>query len=136
MFQHSMIELEGWLASLGPVAFSFRNDNDATLTSITDLQLRLLELQSEGETIQATADGEKRDLTEAESDEIEKVFAEFQKVELDIGRRERMEANAQRLGASQGRRTEPGDLIADGLPVGGPVAVRGPTIAPQPSDFI
>lgn len=136
----SMFALEGWLAKLGPVAFTFRNDDVAILTSITDLQLRLLELQNEAETIQATADGEKRDLTEAEEAEVEKAFSEFQKVELDIARRERMQANALRLDTPDGRQTEPGDLTdADGdqPQARAPAApARGPSIAPQPRDML
>ncbi len=136
MLQHTMIALEGWLASLGPVAFSFRNDAAPTPTSIDDLKFRLLEVHEEGETIQATADGEQRDLTEDEETEIKRVFAEFKKIELDIERRERMQANSLRLGSSDGRKTEPGDLTD--LDGGQPQAraPNAPRVAPQPVDML
>ncbi len=107
MIQHSLIELEGWLASLGQVAFAFRNDATPT---VEDLENSLVEFLNEAETIQATADGEKRDLTDEEVAETAKIWAEFEKTELDISRRKRLLANAQRLGTSRGRLTEPGDL--------------------------
>ena len=136
MIQHSMIELEGWLALLGPVAFSFRNDAAPTPTSIDDLKFRLLEVQEEMETIQATADGEKRDLTDPESTEIERCFAEFKKTELDIDRRERMQANSLLLAASPGRQTEPGDLTNSDGDQPQARASSAPRIAPQPRDML
>lgn len=73
------------------------------MKSITDLQARLVELQEVGNAIQAKADAEKRDLTAEEQTELDSVFAEFENVEKDIGRRTKLEAQESRLGAPQGR---------------------------------
>ena len=129
----TMIELEGWLACLGPVAFNFRND---AAPSIDSLALRLLEIQDETEVLQAAADGEKRVLTEDESKEIDTLFAEFESVELDIKRRKRLEANAQRLGASDGRQTEPGDLTDANGDQPQIASVIRSRIAAQPIDLL
>lgn len=76
-------------------------------------QDRLLELNEEAETLQATADAEKRDLTEEEQGKVDSIFAEFKKVEGDIARRERIEAQGKKLAERMGRRTDPNDTVLE-----------------------
>jgi HK97 family phage major capsid protein len=71
--------------------------------TIDDLKARLVELQETGKAIQAKADAEKRDLNPDEQREIEQIFNEFDGVEADIKRRERIAAQETRLGEPQGR---------------------------------
>lgn len=71
--------------------------------TIQELKARLGELNETGKAIQAKADAEKRDLTKEEQDEVDQIFAEFEDVEADIKRRERLAAQDERLGESRGR---------------------------------
>jgi HK97 family phage major capsid protein len=71
--------------------------------TIEELQARLVELNETGKAIQAKADAEKRDLTAEEQTEVDAIFAEFEQVEQDIARRERLAAQDERLGESRGR---------------------------------
>jgi hypothetical protein len=66
-----------------------------------------VELNETGKAIQAKADAEKRELTAEEQTEIDAIFAEFEQVENDIKRRERLAAQDERLGASRGRVVPP-----------------------------
>lgn len=77
------------------------------MTSIEQLKARLVELNEVGKAIQAKADAEKRDLTADEQTEIDQIFAEFEQVEADIKRRERIAAQEERLGESAGRIVPP-----------------------------
>lgn len=70
---------------------------------IEELKARLVELQETGKAIQAKADAEKRDLSADEQTELEAIFAEFDQVEADIARRQRLQAQDTRLNASAGR---------------------------------
>lgn len=84
--------------------------NDAgadTSEKIQELQDRLLELNERNMVIQATADAEKRSLSEDESSEMERNFTEFESVEQEIGRRQLILANNKKLSQPQGRQTEP-----------------------------
>lgn len=78
--------------------------------TIDDLKARLVELQETGKAIQAKADAEKRDLNVDEQKEIEQIFNEFDSVEADIKRRERIAAQESRLGEPQPRIVPPQPL--------------------------
>lgn len=71
---------------------------------INELKARLVELNETGKAIRAKADAEKRDLSNDEQVEIDAVMNEFDGIELDISRRERMSNQESRLGESSGRR--------------------------------
>lgn len=77
------------------------------MKTIEQLRARLVELQETGKAIQAKADAETRDLNADEQKELDLIFAEFESVESDIGRRERIQAQEQRLGQSTGRVVPP-----------------------------
>lgn len=74
---------------------------------IDSLQGELLDLNEKVNNIQAKADGEKRELTEDETSEIEALMAQFDEKTDEIERREKMQAQSQRLTESFGRKTEP-----------------------------
>lgn len=74
---------------------------------IRELKDRLLELNERAQVVQATADGENRQLTEDETKELDAIFAEFKAVEDDIRRREIIAEQRARLADPQGRQTEP-----------------------------
>ena len=74
---------------------------------VQDLRDSLLDLNEQVQTIQAGADGEKRDLLEDEDDAINDLLAQFKKVEKEIERRERIDAQTDKLMQSAGRVTEP-----------------------------
>lgn len=80
--------------------------------TIESLQNRLLELNEDAESIQAAADAEKRSLSEDEQKKIDSIFAEFHQVEADIARRERIQAQSDKLAQRMGRRTDPNDALA------------------------
>lgn len=80
--------------------------NEAQAETIEQLQNHLLELRDEMNNIQARADAEKRDLTEDEQKEIERIFAAFESTEADIERRSRVDEINAKMAASAGRRTE------------------------------
>jgi HK97 family phage major capsid protein len=101
----STVALQGWLEDIGPAAFLFRND----ALSIEDLQTRLLDLNEEAEAIKATAEAEGRDFTEDEQADLDRIFADFEKAEKDLERRERIVAQTARLGRSLGRQTDPAE---------------------------
>jgi HK97 family phage major capsid protein len=75
--------------------------------TIEQLRARLVELNETGKAIQAKADAEKRDLTAEEQTEVDAIFAEFEHVENDIKRREKLVAQDERLGESRGRVVPP-----------------------------
>jgi HK97 family phage major capsid protein len=90
------------LASLAGTALFF---NDAT--TIDSLRARLVELHEISKGIQAKADAAKRDLNADEQTELDAVMAEFDQVENDIKRRERIVAQETRLGQPAGRTVPP-----------------------------
>lgn len=75
--------------------------------TIQDLKDRLVELQQTSKAIQDKADAEKRQLDDDEAGEIEAIFAEFDAVDADIKRRQRIEAQETRVSSSAGRVTTP-----------------------------
>jgi HK97 family phage major capsid protein len=75
--------------------------------TIEQLKARLVELNETGKAIQAKADAEQRDLSADEQTEVDAIFGEFEQVEADIGRRERLVAQESRLGESRGRVVPP-----------------------------
>jgi len=75
--------------------------------TIEQLRARLVELNETGKAIQAKGDAEKRDLTAEEQTEVDAIFAEFEQVEADIERREKLVAQDERLGETQGRIVPP-----------------------------
>lgn len=90
------------LASLAGSAFFF---NDAT--TVDSLRTRLVELHEISKGIQAKADAAKRELNADEQTELDAVMAEFDQVENDIKRRERIQAQESRLSTPAGRVVPP-----------------------------
>lgn len=74
---------------------------------IEELKLNLLDIQAKIDTLQATADAEKRDLAEDEQSEMNKLFAAFDQTEQQIERRQRIEDQKAKLAAPSGRQSEP-----------------------------
>lgn len=79
------------------------------IKTIQDLQSELVELNNHAQAIQAKADQEGRDLTDDEQDEITRVFNNFEQIEGQIQRRERIAAQADRLNQPGQRRSEAPD---------------------------
>ena len=94
----------------------------ANSPSIHDLQVRQAEINSRAQSVQAAADAESRALTDAETDEIQALLDEFDVLQVDIERRERMNAQANHLQESGGRAASPEDPGAPSDP-GASVAV-------------
>jgi HK97 family phage major capsid protein len=80
--------------------------------TIEDLQNKLTQLTASASAIQDNADKEGRALTAEEDGEINGIFASFEATELEIKRRERMEAMNAKLAAPGPRVTEPPALPA------------------------
>lgn len=79
----------------------------AAANTIEELRSKLQELQASAQGLQDLADAEKRDLTEAETKQIADLFAAFDATELEIRRREDLQARADRIGASAARIVRP-----------------------------
>lgn len=79
----------------------------AEAQSIEDLQAELLDLTERAETIQANADGESRDLSEDEQEELERIFGEYDAAETKLKIRRRIAGLSGGLAESLGRRTQP-----------------------------
>ena len=75
--------------------------------SIEQLKARLAELHEISKGIQAKADAEKRDLKPEEHTELDSVMNEFDQVDADIKRRERVINQEARLATPEPRRTQP-----------------------------
>lgn len=71
--------------------------------TIEELKARLVELNETGKAIRAKADAEKRDLSGDEQTELDSVMNEFDGIEVDIARRDRLANQENRLSASAGR---------------------------------
>lgn len=82
-------------------------NEDDLLPQMAELQDRLIDLNEQAQTIQALADKDKRDLTEDEETEIDRISAEFEHTEAEIKRRNRITAQTLRLTQSMGRQTTP-----------------------------
>lgn len=88
------------------------------MKTIEQLKARLAELNVTAKAIQTRADEANRELTVEESTELDAVVAEFDQLEADIKRREKIDAQAGRLEKPQGRRVEPTQIenrARDGL---------------------
>lgn len=107
--------------------------------TIVGLKERLKELQDIATGIQAKADAEKRDLNSDEVTELDSVMAEFDQVELDIKRRERIEAQASRLATPGTRQTLPEPVnsgnVRPGTPVT-PMSNAGPRAGGLPNTML
>jgi HK97 family phage major capsid protein len=79
--------------------------NDAE--TLENLQNKLIELNTAGNSIQARADAEKRDLTADEQKEMSEIFASFAAVEADIERRKQLEELNAKVSAPTGRKSNP-----------------------------
>lgn len=77
------------------------------MKTLEQLKARLIELNETAKAIVAKADAENRELTAEEQREHDLVCNEFEQVEADINRRERVSAQEQRMGASRGRVVPP-----------------------------
>lgn len=93
--------LSALLAASGPVFMDVQ--------SIEDLREKLVDLHTQANTIQAQADKDGRELTTDEETSINEIFGEFDRIEADIARRERLEMQASRMSTPQPRQT-PADL--------------------------
>lgn len=96
------------------------------MNEIEKLKARLTELHDISNGIVAKADAEKRDMTVDEQTELDKVTAEFDDVLADIGRRERIAAQAASLAQPAGRRTAP-NPVAGAEPIANAAAAAQPT---------
>lgn len=79
----------------------------AKAPSIEDLQEKLNSLTASAKAVQDKADQEQRALTNEEEQEVNAIFAAFEATELEIKRRERVQAMEARLAAPGPRATEP-----------------------------
>jgi len=99
--------------------------------TIQELRALLVELTERGKSIQAKADAEKRPLTTDEQTEIEGVFAEFENVEADISRRERIAAQEDRLAKPQARAVVPMQSATDVVVPGGAGLKNSRMVSPE-----
>lgn len=76
--------------------------------AIQRLEARLVELSEDSNQIQAQADLEKRDLTEAESAKIQANVAEFERTNAEVTMRRKVQAQAAVLATPQPRAVKPG----------------------------
>src|SRR4051812_15863843 len=81
------------------------------MNTIADLRVKLGELTDRANAIQAKADTDKRDLSQEEADEIDAILNTFEKTEVEIERRTKIEAQTQRSTEGSGRRTEPTPVV-------------------------
>lgn len=86
---------------------------DTQAVTIESLQDRLIDLRDQANNIQARADAESRDLTDDEQREVEGIFAMFEATEVEIERRQRIDAINNKLATPQPRRTTPEPLASD-----------------------
>jgi HK97 family phage major capsid protein len=82
------------------------------VNEIEKLKARLVELHEISVGIQAKADAEKRDLKAEEQTELDAVMLEFDTVESDIKRRERIQAQESRLAQPAGRVSTPNPIAS------------------------
>jgi HK97 family phage major capsid protein len=104
-----MLLLQTLLAAALLNGFRFFNDDAFRDEKLEALQDRLLDLNEQAQSIQAAADAEKRDLSDEESRSLDAIFAEFEHIEAEIARRNRINAQSNKLRQSMGRQTEPQD---------------------------
>lgn len=114
-----MERLEALLVSVATPLVRFYNEADPanpddldpapTGDRLEDLQNQLLDVNQKANNIQARADAEKRALTDEEEAEIEALTQDFEMLEAEIDRRQRLIAQNARLADPTGRKTEPDD---------------------------
>jgi len=98
-----MSSIQKALAMLGGVAQKFCCE----AVTIEDLMTRQTVLSEKAQVVQAAADAEGRPLTEDEAAQIKACCDEFDALQVDIDRRERMQAQAAHLQGSVGRIVAP-----------------------------
>ena len=91
------------------------------VSNLDTLKARLTELHDISAGITAKADAEKRDLSLEEQTELDSVMNEFDSVEADIKRRERIANQATRLEEPEPRRTPVNQVAPNGANPGGSV---------------
>jgi HK97 family phage major capsid protein len=91
-----------------PANAIFLNDVDVTIQAHRDRQSELVEAQT---TIVATADAESRELTVEEKTQLDELSAEFERLDGEIDRRTRAQAQFDSLNASRGRQAAPDPTI-------------------------
>ena len=84
--------------------------------TIEEMKTRLADLHEQAKAIRATAEAEKRDMTEAETKELDTVLGEFDALHDDIERVQRIEAQARRLSEPGPRPTAPAQPSAGPTP--------------------
>jgi len=127
---NKMVELEAYLLENASIRTLIFNDG----SRIEELRDELVTLSVQAKTLQATADAEKRGLSEEEDAEIEKIFARFEFVEAEIDRREKIAETEARVADPQGRKTDPDDIVDQGDGGAGNRPPRRRKIAPTPRD--
>lgn len=99
------ILLNHLLAQFLPGTMLF-NDGDPD-SKLADLQDRLLDLNEQIQTLQATADSENRDLNDDEAASIQTLMASFDETQAELDRRKRIIQQTENLRQSMGRQSEP-----------------------------
>ena len=100
---------------------------------IKDLKDSLLDVQEQIQTIEARAEAEDRDLTEDEDHQMRSLFSQFEAVSAQIERKERIEAQREKLAKSVGRQTDPNPVEPQNAvePDAQPQARRRAILEPQ-----
>lgn len=93
----------------GSTRFLFFAEGPQDDLRLQELRQELLDINESAKTIQAQADAEKRDLTDAERKEIDQLLTRANQVQEDIARREKTNQLSARLREGQGRQTEPAE---------------------------
>ena len=84
--------------------------NPQEADALDELRGRMVEAHEKMETIRATADSEHRLLNDAETKEIDDLSDNFDALDAEVKRRERLVAQRERLGTPQRRATQPDDV--------------------------
>lgn len=103
--------------------------------TLSELQQRLPELNSEQQEILARADAEKRDLTSEEESTLEGLQEEFDRVSQRIAQIERFQDQTDRLSQGKGRKTQPAEVLSPDEPAP-PVQPKGKQLARIPAEPI
>jgi HK97 family phage major capsid protein len=80
--------------------------------TIEDLQARMCDVHERGEAIRATSDAEHRMLTDAEQKQLDDLSEQFEQLDAEVKRRERLAAQRERLNTPQRRVTQPAPIEA------------------------
>jgi HK97 family phage major capsid protein len=100
---------------------------------IKELQEELLDLNERATVMQATADAEKRSLSEDEKAEMKQIFARSEEIEEDIATRNQIAAQTNKLMQGEGRSADPQQPEPQGLPEGEAPQVQNRVNAPKNS---